>query len=70
MEKVQFINTKKITSELMDVLGKYDLTVADAIMMLEMTKNKILTTTKIKANSVLSKNISKDLSSHIPWPKS
>ena len=51
MEKVQFINTKKITSELMDVLGKYDLTVADAIMMLEMTKNKILTTTKIKTSS-------------------
>ena len=48
MEEVKLIDTKKITSELIDVLGKYDLAVSDAIRMLEMTKNKILVTTKIK----------------------
>ena len=50
-EKVEFIDTKKITSELLDVLSRHDLAVADAIRILEMTKNKILVTTKIKVNS-------------------
>ena len=46
-EKVEFIDTKKITSELLDVLSGHDLAVADAIRMLEMTKNKILIKTKL-----------------------
>lgn len=50
-EKLEFIDTKKITSELLDVLSGHDLAVADAIRMLEMTKNKILITTKIKPSS-------------------
>ncbi len=50
-EKLEFIDTKKITSELLDVLSRHDLAVADAIRMLEMTKNKILVTTKIKSSS-------------------
>lgn len=50
-EKVELIDTKKITSELLDVLSRHDLAVADAIRMLEMTKNKILVTTKIKPSS-------------------
>lgn len=49
--KEEFIDTKKITSELLDVLSRHDLAVADAIRMLEMTKNKILVTTKIKSSS-------------------
>ena len=44
---IQMIDTKKITSELLDVLSRHDLAVADAIRMLEMTKNKILTRTKL-----------------------
>ena len=50
-EKLEFIDTKKITSELLDVLSRHDLAVADAIRMLEMTKNKILITTQIKPSS-------------------
>lgn len=46
-EKLEFIDTKKITSELLDVLSGHDLAVADAIRMLEMTKNKILIKTKL-----------------------
>lgn len=46
-EKVEFIDTKKITSELLDVLSRHDLAVADAIRMLEMTKNKILIRSKL-----------------------
>ena len=46
-EKVEFIDTKKITSELLNVLSGHDLAVADAIRMLEMTKNKILIKTKL-----------------------
>ena len=46
-EKVELIDTKKITSELLDVLSRHDLAVADAIRMLEMTKNKILSKTKL-----------------------
>lgn len=46
-EKLEFIDTKKITSELLDVLSRHDLAVADAIRMLEMTKNKILIKTKL-----------------------
>lgn len=45
--KVELIDTKKITSELLDVLSRHDLAVADAIRMLEMTKNKILIKTKL-----------------------
>lgn len=48
---VQRIDTKKITSELLDVLSRYDLAVADAIRMLEMTKNKILVQTKVKPSN-------------------
>lgn len=51
VKKVELIDTKKITSELLDVLSRHDLAVADAIRMLEMTKNKILVTTKIKSSS-------------------
>lgn len=47
MEIEKLIDTKKITSELLDVLSRHDLAVADAIRMLEMTKNKILTRTKL-----------------------
>lgn len=42
------IDYKKITSELREVLLKYDLTVSDAIRMLEYTKEAILTTVKVK----------------------
>lgn len=50
MEKVQFIDTK-ITSELLGVLGKYELAVSDDIDILESAKHKILVTTKIKSSS-------------------
>lgn len=50
-EKLEFIDAKKITSELLDVLSRHDLAVADAIRMLEMTKNKIL----IKLNLIIKK---------------
>jgi hypothetical protein len=42
------IDYKKITSELREVLLKYDLSVSDAIRMLEYTKEAILTTVKVK----------------------
>lgn len=52
-EKLEFIDTKKITSELLDVLSRHDLAVADAIRMLEMTKNKILVRTKLNPQKML-----------------
>lgn len=42
------IDYKKITSELREVLLKYDLSVSDAIRMLEYTKETILTTVKVQ----------------------
>ena len=42
------IDYKKITSEIRAVLLKYDLSVSDAIRMLDLTKEKILTTTCLK----------------------
>lgn len=45
---IQTIDTKKITSELLDVLSRHDLAVADAIDILELAKHKILVQTKVK----------------------